>query len=734
MLRICFLSIVFLSLCSISITAQSGSLNTNFSFSHEELILDHFIKGSCRNVSNIQSKGDETSIGYFSDAESILNISSGIILSTGDIRDASNANTSQEKSTSFGNNDIDLDLQKIATSTVFDATGIEFDFVPFSDQVSFKYVFASEEYCEFVNTIFNDNFGFFVSGPGINGTFENNAINVATVPGSNDFVSINTVNHESNTSSYVKNELMEDAQNCGISFGASYLDVFEFDGFTLPLTATFDVIPCETYHIRLIVGDVGDDKLDSAVFLASKSFDLGGEVTITPKVDNNSEATLYENCGQGFFEFKRANSQNIDQDLVVNFTISPLSDATEGLDFEPLPSSITIPANTNIFQLPIEVITDQLTESPERLRLELQYDCDCIPPIESDLFIADLNELEGSFEEIIVCPNQEFSIGPQVTGGAAPYQFIWNTDATTPLLTEIVDEPTHYEVTISDACGGTTLAIAAVGIQAQPTASLNGQVDFCAGEDAFLSVDFEGNPPWSIEYMINDIPQPTIENIDTNPFQLPVSQDGNYQLTRFNDAYCTGIAIGNGNVQSRGPKWSFEIKTPTCPSIPDGSISLSIDDGSPPYNVIWDVEVEDVLNPTALTSGIYNLSISDINNCLVIGQIEIPSPEDFPEECIQQLIYVPNVFSPNADGINDRFTIHLAENNFIQIIRQVQIFNRWGALLFRENDIQVQPIIQVWNGTFKRETMNPGVYIYMIELELKDGSRRIISGDLSLIY
>ncbi len=733
MLRKCFLSIVFLSICSILLTAQSGSLSTNFSFTHEELVLDHFIKGSCRNVSNIQSKGNDLSIGYFSNAQSIIGFSEGIIISTGDIRDASNANTSQEKSTSFSNNDVDPDLNIIATSTVFDATGIEFDFVPFSDQVTFKYVFASEEYCEFVNTIFNDNFGFFVSGPGINGVFDNNAINVATVPGSNDYVSINTVNHESNSDSYVKNELQEDTQNCGILFGASYLDVFEFDGFTLPLTATFNVIPCETYHIRLIVADVGDDKLDSAVFLASKSFDLGGEVIITPKVDNNDQAILYENCGQGFFEFRRANNQNIDQDLVVDFNISSDSDATEGLDFEILPSSITIPANTFVVQLPIEVITDQISESPERLRLELQYDCDCIPPLESDLFIADLNTLEGTFEEIIVCPNQEFSIGPQVSGGAAPYEFIWNTDATTPLLTETVDEPTHYEVTISDACGTTALAIAGVGIQNQPRATLAGEIEICAEENNFLMVSFEGNPPWSIEYTINDIIQPIIENIDTNPFQLPVSQDGNYQLTGFNDAYCQGIPVGNGSVLSRGPQWTYEIQTPSCPSISDGSIALTIDDGSPPFQINWDVTVDDVYNPSALGSGIYNLSISDANNCLVLGQIEIPTPDIFPNDCIQQLIYIPNVFSPNTDGINDRFTIQIVEDNFIQNINQVQIFNRWGALLFQERNIPTQSIIQLWNGKFKGELMNPGVYIYMIELNLKNGTRQIISGDLSLI-
>ena len=119
--------------------------------------------------------------------------------------------------------------------------------------------------CEFVGSVFNDVFGFIVSGPGIRGTFIDNAINVDLIPETEDLVSINNVNSQRNSSFYVKNELPIDANVWNVQFAPQYPEDIDYDGFTVRLKATFEVIPCETYHIRLLVGDVADDKLDSAV-------------------------------------------------------------------------------------------------------------------------------------------------------------------------------------------------------------------------------------------------------------------------------------------------------------------------------------------------------------------------------------------------------------------------------------------------------------------------------------
>ena len=87
--------------------------------------------------------------------------------------------------------------------------------MPLDSIVTFRYVFASEEYCEFVGSIYNDVFGFFIRSTFISGEFSNNSRNVALIPGSDDYVSINSVNYQQNEAYYIRNELIDDAVICG---------------------------------------------------------------------------------------------------------------------------------------------------------------------------------------------------------------------------------------------------------------------------------------------------------------------------------------------------------------------------------------------------------------------------------------------------------------------------------------------------------------------------------------
>jgi gliding motility-associated-like protein len=201
-----------------------------------------------------------------------LGLDTGVILATGRAQIAIGPNTVANKTEYLSTTGFnDPDLQIISGSTlVSNCTILEFDFVATGEELNFDFIFASEEYPEYVNNSYNDSFGFFLSGPGISGPFSNNAANIALIPGTTTGVSINTVNNGpdndetcTNCEYYVDNDVV---------FPADLNSTIQYDGFTTVLKAVAPLTCGETYHIKLAVGNVGDDGFDSAVFL--KNFEI----------------------------------------------------------------------------------------------------------------------------------------------------------------------------------------------------------------------------------------------------------------------------------------------------------------------------------------------------------------------------------------------------------------------------------------------------------------------------
>lgn len=709
---------------------NDGSIQTQSNSDADNLVNEVFITGTCKNVSNISSSGALESFGVFQNAATILGFPEGIILSTGNARSAEGPNGSVETTTQFGNMSVDRDLVDIATDQLFDVTVLEFDFVPVETEVTFQYVFASEEYCEFVGTNFNDVFGFFVSGPGINGPFSDGAINVARLPDSDEFVSINTVNHSINRNSYVKNEMRDDIDNCNITFDPKHLFTIEFDGFTIPLLARFSVIPCETYHIRLVVGDVGDDKLDSAVFLRANSFDLGEVATVEAKVPNQTEAVAFENCLDGQFIFSRPKGSFNFTPLTIGFEIDALSTALEGVDFSNIPRSVTIPAGQNTVALDIPTLLDGQAETLERLiiKLNLSQACECKEGDSATLHIMDPDTPQLILPPRLVCAGQAFSIAPDITGGVPPYTFTWNGNSEDMSLQTTIQTETTFSLTVTDVCNQQAMESVTIKIQNEPSAELSGVIDYCNDvTDVTLPVNFNGQPPWSFTYQINNSALITIDSIFDENFNLPVSQSGNYQLIEFSDASCDGKAIGMGLVNDINIKLDVDIRSPSCPDANDGQIKLTIQ-GDPPYDINWTPPLNDDTNPTNVSAGVYSLNIRDARNCLVVESIVIDNPSDITVECLKDLVYIPNAFSPNGDGSNDFFEIYPISQTLFQQGLKVEIFDRWGNLVYLSEEA-----LPKWDGRVEGELLSPAVFMYVISIELNAEKTEYLKGSLHLI-
>ncbi len=202
-------------------------------------------------VSNVVYRGCPAGAGTFGGGSGIVGFEGGIMLSSGSVASAIGPNTVGNFSTICdAPGDADLDAL-IPGSTTQDASVLEFDFVPTAGTVAFQYVFASEEYLEFVGTPFNDVFGFFVNG-----------VNQALIPGTTTPVAINNVHNVgagSNAVFFVDNTCSE----------AGCPRDTEADGLTQVLSFTAQVTPNQTNHIKLAIADAADPVFDSWVFIAA---------------------------------------------------------------------------------------------------------------------------------------------------------------------------------------------------------------------------------------------------------------------------------------------------------------------------------------------------------------------------------------------------------------------------------------------------------------------------------
>lgn len=94
-------------------------------------------------------------------------------------------------------------------------------------------------------------------------------------------------------------------------------------------------------------------------------------------------------------------------------------------------------------------------------------------------------------------------------------------------------------------------------------------------------------------------------------------------------------------------------------------------------------------------------------------------------------VFVPNAFSPNGDGINDKFLIFAGSQ--VAKIKAFLIFNRWGEVVHEFYNFQPNDPTAGWDGTYRRQLLNPGVFTWFAEIEFIDGVVEIFEGDVTLM-
>lgn len=680
-MRQIFLWSVLLFCCG----SASAQLVVDANYTPQQLVEDVLI-GQGVQVSNVQFTGNSAARGYFNGSNSNIGLASGVILSTGRVVDAVGPNSTlagdinQEGGADFGGpGDPALSSISGSSSGTFDAAVLEFDFVPTSDTIQFRFVFASNEYMQWVNNTagINDIFAFFLSGPGISGEQ-----NIALIPGTATPISMQNVNADVNAQFYIDN---------GDDPGEEGAPTVSYNGFTTVLTATAIITACQSYHIRLAIADSQDGIFDSAVFLEEGSF-TSPSVTISPDVNFSNSSSGYElieGCSSMSLTFER--SGPYDEEFSVDLLIS--GTATIGQDITNIPSAIVFPAGSATVTIDFDVIEDNNLEGTETLILELDQ-VSCVGGSGTvTISIEDAMPLsiQTSPDVVFTCP-QEYEIVVTPTGGYGTLTYNWSIPGETgPSATVFPLVSQAYTVTVTDECGfseSSTVVVNTAGYQPLEV-SVNDAV-VCDRELAEFTAVVDGGRgtisfTWdgvsgSDSYSFSATESTTVEVVVTDDCNLSASAVSTVEV---DDAVATftqelvrhnAIEFTNTTPNTETIYWAF------------GDSLTSTEE-----NVIHYYD----------SAGTYTVLMIVVNENGCIDSVEQEVTVYPPLH-----VYIPNTFTPNGDGLNDTFGVF--GEGFLYY--DLEIYDRWGKRMMGGRFTTSE----AWDGTVNGRKVPQGLYAYKV--------------------
>lgn len=670
-------------------------------------LVQNVLLGGGITVSNVTYTGFPNSISKFT-AVGNLGLTSGVMLTTGYAAVAYGPNSTSSAGNDVGvpsnfnltpNADGDALLDaiiQVSSPGIYsnDAAVLEFDFVPTSDTVKFRYVFGSEEYPEFVGSI-NDVFAFFLTGPG-----GYNNSNIALIPGTTTPITIGNVNNIDNNQYYVDNE-----------FGTTV----EYDGFTTVMTAVAAVTCGQTYHIKLAIADASDGVWDSAVFLEAGSFSSSGSVLVIPDVSySTNDTVMYEGCGDATIKIVR--SGNNTQAQTYNYTIG--GTATNGVDCNNLSGQVTIPAGQDTAYITLNPVADGLIEGQETIVLTVTNTvCNNSSVTSVTIYFNDVVPITvnaGADQSTACTGGGNITLTATPANGVPGYTYSWApTGDLTQNISVLPANTTIYTVTVTDLCGNQATDDVEVAVEppALLTMTASNDTTICQNSSATVVANVQGGNGtvsvlWNTGEQSNTI---QVSPMVSSVYTVTVTDACNQSVT---DAVSVTVVPVDAN---------FDYLFVSNNSVTFSNNSVGYENG-----IWWDfgdgtTSTDFEPTHTYASSGAFIVTLAVLNaaGCPDTIQYSLVVKPDF-------YFYIPNSFTPNSDGVNESY------NGKGQGFEEysMSIYNRWGQRIFTTNSLA-----NGWDGKDANGNLVPiDTYVYVVGLRITAAEDEILyRGKVALV-
>ncbi|WP_246431465.1 choice-of-anchor L domain-containing protein [Winogradskyella flava] len=728
-------------------------------YTPQQLIEDILIDSDCitnvvvTNVVGGDFGGSDQSYGFFDATRTSFPFQNGIVLSTGRLANVPGPNNSlsdDDASNWLGDSDLEMVLNETNT---FNATILEFDFTSVASQISFRYMFASEEYQENNpnSCNFSDLFGFLIRPTAGQSQYEN----IALVPDTNIPVKATTVTPGVPGVCPPQNETYfgnYNATNAPINF----------NGQTAILTATATVVPNQSYHVKLVIADEQNYRYDSAVFLEAGSFQLSTDLgsnrllaTGNPLCEDETlELSAYQ-AGQNIYEWYR-------DGILVQGTSTGCGTCGTYTLTEPGTYTVEVGlANncTSYGEVVIEYAPNPIGQNATLVECDSNQDGLTIYDLydaESDLTNNDTNLAISDFfiSENDARDNNNPIPNPTNFQNTIPFQSVYARVINAANCFDVAAlelQISNNIITIPDleACDGeiidgfgdfTLSDITASIINQIPT---NGELTYYETEtDAFsetnqlpdnfintiaysqtIYVKVESNNQcYSISTVnLNVLYTPVLEGDSTstyclNSFPETITIFGgvlddlpnNYYYEWYFNGALTDVHTSVNEINEAG-NYTVVVTDPNgCSS------NRTITVNSSEVAIIETITVEGIAPNNTITinvsgQGNYEYALDDSNGIYQDNNVftNIPAGAHFvyirdKNGCsiVEETIYVlgfPKFFTPNDDDVNDLWQIKGANDQF-SLIESIQIFNRYGKLISKQT-----PSSSGWDGKHNGE-------------------------------